>query len=79
MRYHCIDEKVFEADNYEDLAHQLWKSQFDSPPTIEEWMVGFAHRAEMWDGSKLRTDTPTHLVEDAVARGLIERLPDLET
>lgn len=78
MRYHCVDEVVFEADDHEDLARQLWRSQFDPPPTLEEWMEQFAKRAlEMSGGARvLRTDSPAHLIEDALACGLVERLPD---
>ncbi len=76
MRYHCVDEKVFESGDYEDLARQLWKSQFDPPPTLEEWMRQFADRAVIWNGATLRTDSPAHLIEDALATGIVERLPD---
>lgn len=74
MKYRTIDGAKFTADSYQDLAEQLWQSQFIPPPTLQEWMKGSAHRAKMWNGSELRTDTVEHHIEDMLAAELIEAL-----
>lgn len=75
MKYRSLDNKVFTAGSHRELAEALWKSQFDPPPTIEEWMAGSAKRARIWDESTLRTDTVEHHIEDMLAAGLMEVVP----
>lgn len=72
MKYRSLDDKVFTADSYEELAVALWKSQFIPPDTIEEWMKGSAERGRIWNDSELRTDTVIHHIEDMIANGFIE-------
>ena len=72
MEYRTLDGAKFTAGSYEELATQLWHSQFIRPATLEEWMNGSAERARLWNGAELRTDSPEHHIEDMLAAGLIE-------
>jgi len=72
MRYRSLDGKVFTAGSYRELAEEYWQSQFDPPPTIEEWMAGSAKRARIWNEAEIRTDTVEHHIEDLIANGFIE-------
>lgn len=66
MKYQTLDGKIFEAATYQEAAHVLWQMMFIPEPTIEEWMVGSAHRAKMWNGA----DVPVGSLEEHV-EGLI--------
>ena len=72
MQYRTLDGALFTAGSYEELAEQLWKSQFAPPATLEDWMEGSAERARLWNGAALRIDTPEHHIQDLLAAGLIE-------
>lgn len=72
MEYRTIDGARFTASSYDELAKELWLSQFAPPATIEEWMKGSAERANLWNGTTLRTDSLQHHIEDMLAAGLVE-------
>mgnify|MGYP000852395139 CR=1 FL=1 len=76
MRYKTLDGKVFEAQNLEDLANQLWQSKFVPEPTIQEWMAGSAARAELYNGATIRLDSLAHHVEDLIGAGFLVLMED---
>lgn len=67
MKYRYMDGFEFEADNPQEAAEKLWASKFVPEPTIEEWMAGMAKRAQMWDGSIIRTDSVENLISDLIS------------
>ncbi|KAF5033258.1 hypothetical protein DSECCO2_608630 [anaerobic digester metagenome] len=71
MRYNTLDGKVFEAQDLEDLANQLWQSKFLPEPTIQEWMTGSAARAELYNGAAIRSDTVANHIHDLITAGFI--------
>lgn len=72
MRYRFFDGYEFEANNPMEVAIALWKSKFIPEPTLEEWMVGFVNRMEMWDGVVLPTDSVDALVDGLLTGGYLE-------
>ncbi len=71
MLYKTLDDKVFEAQDLEDLANQLWQSKFLPEPTIQEWMTGSSARAELYNGAAVRSDTVANHMHDLIAAGFI--------
>ncbi|EGW42727.1 MULTISPECIES: hypothetical protein [Bilophila] len=71
MRFKTMDGMQLEAESFQLLAEALWKSTFDPDPTIEEWMRSSAKRAAMYNGSVIRTESPTAHVEDLIQAGFI--------
>lgn len=69
MRYRYFDGFEFEADGPREIAVALWKSKFIPEPTLEEWMIGFARRLEMWDGTVLRIGSVEDMVSDLLTGG----------
>ena len=65
MRFKTMDGMLLEAEGFQQLAEALWN------PTIEEWMRGSAKRAAMYNGSVIRTESPTAHVEDLIQAGFI--------
>jgi len=74
MKYETLDGKVFKAKSLEDLAHALWQSKFIPEPSLKEWMRASACRAEMYNGTKLRTDVVENHIIDMIAHGLLREL-----
>ena len=74
MEYRTLDGARFTASSPEELAKELWQSQFDPPATLEEWMQGSAERAKLWNGAILRTDSVDNHIADMLAAGLLEIL-----
>lgn len=73
MRFKTMDGMLLEAEGFQQLAETLWQSAFDPEPTIEEWMRSSAKRAAMYNGSVIRTESPTAHVEDLIQAGFILR------
>lgn len=73
-RYKCMDGFTFEADTIQQVAEKLWRSMLDPDDTLEEWMIGSAGRAKMWNGAIIRTDTVMNHVADLMTNGFLERL-----
>lgn len=71
MRFKTMDGMLLEAEGFQQLAEALWQSAFDPEPTIEEWMHSSAKRAAMYNGSVIRTESPTAHVEDLIQAGFI--------
>lgn len=76
MKYETLDGKVFEADSLEGLAHTLWQSKFIPEAKLEDWMRASARRAEMYNDTKLRTDSVEHHIMDMVDHGFLRELDD---
>jgi hypothetical protein len=72
--YRTLDGALFTAESYAELAAHLWRSQFDPPPNLQDWMTGSAERARLWNGAQVRTDTPEHHIEDLLAAALLEEV-----
>ena len=73
------DGKLFVAGDFPELARQLWESRFIPEPTIEDWMARNQELFKASDGTLtvvLRTDTVSNHMEDLIANGWCERLPD---
>jgi len=71
MRYQSLDGKIFEAKTLRDLAEQLWQSKFIPEPTLEEWMVGSAQRAAIYNNSVIRLESVEAHVEDLIKAGFV--------
>lgn len=69
MRYRFSDGFEFEADGPDEVIEKLWHSKFVPEPTVEEWMAGFVNRAQMWDGTELRTSSSSDFVDDLLTAG----------
>jgi len=74
MRYQSLDGKIFEADSPRQLAEQLWQSKFIPEPTLEEWMIGSAQRAAIYNNSVIRIASPEAHVEDLIKAGFVTPL-----
>jgi hypothetical protein len=70
LRYKTLDGKALEAEILRGLAEALWQEMIPDP-TLEEWMVGSAKRAKMWNGSVIRTSSPEDHVRDLIDAGLL--------
>lgn len=71
MKYQMLDEEAFEAANHEEAAHVLWQMMFIPEPTIEEWMLGSAKRAKMWNGADVPVGSLEEHVEGLIKAGII--------
>lgn len=71
MKYRYQDGFEFEADSPQEIAEKLWQSKFVPDATLEQWMEGFARRAQMMDGAIIRTSSVEELVEDLFRTGRI--------
>ncbi len=69
MRYRYFDGYEFEANGPMEIATALWQSKFVPEATLEEWMIGFAKRLKMWDGTVVRTGSVDELVDDLLTGG----------
>lgn len=71
MQFRTLDGKKWYASDMEELAEQLWHSQFIPPATIGEWMVENAKRAMTWDNSPVRWDTIENHMSDLMKAGFV--------
>ena len=76
MKFVAMDGYKIEAEDYQELAEKLWQSMFIPDDTIEEWMAGSAKRANIYNGSKIRTDSIEHHIEDLLATGFVSKVED---
>ena len=74
MRYKTLNGKTLEAENLRGIAEALWDLMLVPEPTLEEWMAGSAKRAQMWNGSVIRTSSPEEHVRDLIEAGLLTPL-----
>ena len=87
--YLCLrtpDEEYVAAADYEDAARQLQNVRFNFHPeqSVEDWMREYAARIAECGKPKLaplngktpRSDTARNFIEDLIAIGELERLPD---
>jgi hypothetical protein len=74
LRYKTLNDKTLEADSLRGIAEALWSLMLVREPTLEEWMIGSAKRAKMWNGSVIRTSSPEEHVRDLVEAGLLTPL-----
>lgn len=70
-RYTTLNGKTLEAESLRGIAEALWHMKLVPEPTLEEWMLGSAERAKMWNGAIVRTSSPEEHVLDLVAAGLL--------
>jgi hypothetical protein len=73
-RYKTFDGKTLEAGSLRGIAEALRRGKFTPEDTPEAWMAGSAKRAEMWNGSVIRTSSPEDHVWDLIDAGLLKPL-----
>lgn len=71
MRYRTMSGEMLEAESLRQLAEILWQTKWDPEPTLEEWMVGSAKRAAMYNDSVIRIVSPEAHVEDLIREGFL--------
>ena len=71
MKFMTVDGQVLEAESLRQLAEILWQTKWDPEPTLEEWMVGSAKRAAMYNDSVIRIVSPEAHVEDLIREGFL--------
>ena len=71
MKYRTESGELLEAESLRQLAEILWHTKWDPEPTLEEWMVGSAKRAAMYNGSVIRIASPEAHVEDLIRAGVL--------
>lgn len=76
MKYRAMDGYEMEAKDYHELAEKMWQSMFIPDDDIETWMINSAKRAEIYNGSKIRTDSIEHHIEDLISTGFISPAED---
>jgi hypothetical protein len=74
MRYKTLNGKTLEADSLRGIAEALWQLMLVPEATLKEWMEGSARRAQVWNGSVIRTSSPEEHVRDLIAAGLLTPL-----
>ncbi len=73
-----MNGEVFVASLARGLVAQMNASSFQPCDTDQEYMAEVSERTTMQDGTKPRTDTFHHFVEDLIQDGLIRVLGCIE-
>lgn len=69
-----VNGEVFTASSARSLVHQMNEASFQPDPCDQKYMDAVRDRVTFQDGTKPRTDTFHHFVEDMVAGGHIHIL-----
>lgn len=73
-----MNGEVFVASSARDLVTQMNAASFDPCPEERKYMSQVADRVTLQDGTKPRTDTFHHFVEDLVAAGFVRVIGCIE-
>lgn len=76
MRFRTADGVVIEGATFEDIASALWQQVLVPEPTLHDWMVENAQRAEMWDGAVLPVSSVEDHIRAMIAAGHLVELSD---
>lgn len=76
MRVKTFDGIVIEGDTFEDIANALWQQVLVPEPSLHDWMVENAQRAEMWDGTVLPVSSVEDHIRAMIAAGHLVELSD---
>lgn len=71
MKFKTLNGKTVEAVSLHGVAEAMWDMKLVKEPTLEEWMVGSAERAKMWDNSVISTASPEAHIEDLIRCGFL--------
>lgn len=73
MKYEYMDGFKFDAADDLSICTTIWKSmKFRLYDTLEEWMSGNSYVLSQIFEEPFRGDTPEHIVEDMLARGVLK-------
>lgn len=76
MKYRWLDGFEFEAASAREACERLWASKFEPEDTLQEWMIGMAKRAKMWNGADIRLDSVENMVDDLITNGFMAPVAD---
>lgn len=64
MKYNIQTGGVLEAETPTQIVEQLKQSRFTESQTLQEYMLGFAHRYTEYYNKTIRFDSVDNFVED---------------
>lgn len=74
MKFKTLNNKIFEANSYTEVANIMMSLNFSPTDNMDEWLKMSAARVKLWNGAIISTDNPEQHILDMLAAGVLERL-----